>query len=608
LTPVMLLIGLLLGRRLGRPLDQLAQQVQTLSRFDFSSKVGVRSQVREVQTLSDKLGHMSRTIQDFQAIMVTLNQDVRLDATLNEVLQHLVRISGVTSGAVYLLPETGDTLELASTSAVEKYPSEIHASATDAEHAVSAVLAELENNAQFLALPLHGSAQNLLGVLVLHMAEVHRSSAPTTQTFRHFAETLSSTLAVAIETRQLVENQRRLLDAIIKLLASAIDAKSPYTGGHCARVPELAHMLLQRVIDAKAGPFADFTMSEAELEEFRIAAWLHDCGKITSPDFVVDKATKLETLYNRIHEIRTRFEVLWRDAELNYWQQVAAGGDAHALLSTLKARQAELQDMFQAVAHANIGAESMEDADIGRLKEIGMQTWTRHFDNSIGISEAERRQLESVPPQTLPATETLLANRPEHILAWGERKPPVEEGDPDNIWGFRMTLPQHAHNHGELYNLSIRRGTLNPEERFKINEHILQTIIMLENLPLPRALQRIPAIAGNHHEKMNGTGYPRRIPGTQLSIAERVMAIADIFEALTAADRPYKKAKTLTESLGILAVMARDGHIDPPLFELFLTSGIYLEYAKHFLMPAQLDTVDISSYLEIAGLAATQSA
>lgn len=607
LTPVMLLIGLLLGRRLGRPLDQLAQQVQQLSGFDFSKPVGVRSHVREVQTLSDMIGRMSRTISDFEAITLTLNQEIRLDATLHEVLQRLVRISGVSSGAVYLVPETGASLQLASASATDGYPGNVTCVSPQANEAMEAMRAALRNHPDYLVLPLNGHARNLLGVLVLRLTAEHKGSAKSEAAFRNFVGDLSGALAVAIETRQLLENQKRLLDAIIKLLAGAIDAKSPYTAGHCERVPELANMLLNRVIESKTGPFADFSMSEAELDEFRIAAWLHDCGKITSPDFVVDKATKLETLYNRIHEIRTRFEVLWRDAEIAYWKQIAEGGDPARLQEVLAARQAELQDMFRFVAHANIGTESVDDADIAQLNEIGKQPWTRHFDNSIGISEAETRQLAQVGTSPLPTAETLLSDRPEHLLAWGDRRPPVEADDPRNIWGFRMTLPAHAYNHGELYNLSIRRGTLNPEERFKVNEHIVQTIIMLESLPLPRGLQRIPAIAGHHHEKMNGSGYPRRVMAKNLSVAERVMAIADIFEALTAADRPYKKAKTLSESLNILATMARDGHIDPALFELFLTSGVYLEYARHFLMPPQLDTVDIEKYLEIAGLSVTPS-
>jgi len=173
----------------------------------------------------------------------------------------------------------------------------------------------------------------------------------------------------------------------------------------------------------------------------------------------------------------------------------------------------------------------------------------------------------------------------------------VVKGDPRNVWGFDMRLPANASNQGELYNLAIRRGTLNDEERFKINEHIVQTIIMLTALPFPRQLRRVPDIAGNHHEKMDGGGYPRRLGKDQLSVAERVMAIADIFEALTAADRPYKPAKSLSESVKILVFMARDQHIDGQLLRLFLSSGVYLEYAGRFLRHEQIDEVDVAYWL-----------
>ena len=194
--------------------------------------------------------------------------------------------------------------------------------------------------------------------------------------------------------------------------------------------------------------------------------------------------------------------------------------------------------------------------------------------------------------------EPLLADRDEHRVPWGDRTPPVAKDDPRNHWGFDMRLPAHASNHGELYNLSIRRGTLNDEERFKINEHIVQTIIMLSALPFPRQLRRVPSIAGNHHEKMDGSGYPRRLGQEALSIPERVMAIADIFEALTAADRPYKTPKTLSESVQILVFMARDKHVDGQLLRLFLSSGVYRQYAELFLRPEQIDELDVAYWLE----------
>ncbi len=240
----------------------------------------------------------------------------------------------------------------------------------------------------------------------------------------------------------------------------------------------------------------------------------------------------------------------------------------------------------------------MQDADIERLQQIGRRCWQRHFDNRLGISRDEAERFADMPPPALPVDEPLLADRPEHFVPWGPRKPPVAKDDPRNRWGFDMRLPAYASNHGELYNLAIRRGTLNDEERFKINEHIVQTIIMLSSLPFPRQLKRVPDIAGNHHEKMDGSGYPRRLGEQDLGVAERVMAIADIFEALTAADRPYKAPKTLSESVKILVGMARGGHIDGQLLELFLSSGVYRQYAERFLRAEQIDEVDVAYWLE----------
>ncbi|PYC32247.1 phosphohydrolase [Pseudomonas soli] len=594
LAAVLLLLGGLLGRRIGRPLRRLTEQVQGLASFDFSREVGVVSRVSEVRELSRVLSRMSGTIRNFQAITLTLSRETQLEGMLDGVLNHLVAAAGVSAGAVYLYDDN-TRLRLAAASRGHDYPEELAVPEGERQDLASAVTQALAWQGRSLAVVLNDRGQALLGILVLQLAD---ANAAVGQPFQRFVEELSGAAAVAIETRQLVEAQQRLLDAMIKLLADAIDAKSPYTGGHCERVPQLAQMLLDQAVQADSGPYADFSMSEAERYEFRVAAWLHDCGKITSPEYVVDKATKLETLYNRIHEVRMRFEVLWRDAEVTYWQGVANGDDEPALRRTLEACRATLQEEFAFVANANIGGEFMQEADIERLRTIGQRRWRRHFDNRLGISRDEAERFTDISAATLPVDEPLLADRDEHRVPWGDRTPPVAKDDPRNHWGFDMRLPAHASNHGELYNLSIRRGTLNDEERFKINEHIVQTIIMLSALPFPRQLRRVPSIAGNHHEKMDGSGYPRRLGQEALSIPERVMAIADIFEALTAADRPYKAPKTLSESVKILVFMARDKHVDGQLLRLFLSSGVYRQYAERFLRPEQIDELDVAYWLE----------
>jgi len=596
LMAVLLVLGGLLGQRIGRPLRLLADQVRGLAGFDFSREVGVRSRVSEVRELSQVLSRMSGTIRSLQAITLTLSRESQLERMLEGVLTHLVNAAGVRAGAVYLFDVEHALLRLATSCGGEDYPDELQVHEDDHQDLAAVVTHALEIRGRSLAVVLNDRSQALLGILVLQL-ESGRAGDEVGRPFRRFVEELSGAAAVAIETRQLVEAQQRLLDAMIKLLADAIDAKSPYTGGHCERVPQLAQMLLDKAVQADSGPYADFTMSDAERYEFHVAAWLHDCGKVTSPEYVVDKATKLETLYNRIHEVRMRFEVLWRDAELAYWQGLAGGEDHATLQRTLEQAQAELQEEFAFVAKANIGGESMQEEDIARLHQIGQRRWRRHFDNRLGISRDEEERLAGVPPATLPVDEPLLADRDEHRVPWGARKPPVAKDDPRNIWGFDMRLPAQASHYGELYNLSVRRGTLNEEERFKINEHIVQTIVMLDSLPFPRQLRRVAAIAGSHHEKMDGTGYPRRRGKDDLGVPERVMAIADIFEALTAADRPYKAPKTLSESVKILVVMARENHIDGQLLRLFLSSGVYREYAQRFLRAEQIDEVDVGYWL-----------
>jgi len=406
------------------------------------------------------------------------------------------------------------------------------------------------------------------------------------------ARALAAQAGVALENQLLLEAQRRLLDSFIELMASAIDAKSPYTGGHCSRVPELTRLLTEAAC-RDTETFADFDLTEAEWYELHIASWLHDCGKVTSPEFVVDKATKLETIHNRIHEIRTRFEVLWRDAEIAECRALLAGADADAARAERERNHAVLQAEFAFVAACNVGGEFLSDAHIERLKAIGARTWVRHFDDRIGMSPNENARLADIPARSPPVEERLLDDKPEHIVPWPDGVPPVTANNPH---GFTMVAPKLCFNFGELYNLSIRRGTLTEEERFKVNDHIIQTIIMLESLPLPKHLRRVPEYAGGHHEKMDGTGYPRGIRGGTMSVPARIMAISDIFEALTAADRPYKTPKTVSEALDIMRRMRDDNHIDPELFGLFLRSGVWRTYAETFLHPDQIDAVDISRY------------
>jgi len=434
----------------------------------------------------------------------------------------------------------------------------------------------------FLTVPMINTDKEVTGVLQLINARNGSGDiVPFDSDLQPMIEALTSQAAVSVENQLLIAAQRRLWDSLIQMIAAAIDDKSPYTGGHCQRVPEVTKMLVGAACDAKEGPFADFNLNDEEWYELHIAAWLHDCGKVTTPEYVVDKASKLETIYNRIHEVRTRFEVLRRDAEIDCLKAQLAGEDKTVAEAAFDARCAELEEQFLFVATANVGGEFMRDEDIERLHAIGAQKWTRHYEKSVGLSPLEQMRAEAHPPPPAPHTENLLSDLQEHQVG--------------------------KYNQGELYNLAVKRGTLTAEERETINDHIVVTIKMLEQLPFPKRMRRIPEYAGGHHEKMDGTGYPRGLKKEEMSVPARVMAIADIFEALTAADRPYKKAKTISESLKIMSFMCKDAHIDPDLFDLFLKSGIWQTYADTYLDPSQIDEVDINNYLPAPELLSTAS-
>ena len=447
----------------------------------------------------------------------------------------------------------------------------------------------------FLTVPLKNHSGEIIGVLQLLNAKNPKTDEVVTfdKTIQPLIEALASQAAVAVDNQLLIDAQRRLFDAFIMVMGGAIDAKSPYTGGHCARVPELAEMLAVAACSSNDGELNEFSLDDDGFRELHLASWLHDCGKVVTPEYVVDKATKLETIYDRIHEIRMRFEIIKRDVEITYWKGVAQGGDEPALKKEMETEWAKLDDEFSFVAECNIGGEFMADEKVDRLREIASRKWIRTLDDRLGISQEELLRKEKTPPQTLPAEESLLSDKPDHVFS---RDGAYEVRNPEKF-GFDMEIPKDLFNRGELYNLSIARGTLTAEDRYVIQNHVAQTVVMLNQLPFPKHLSRVPEFAGSHHETLIGTGYPRKLSKEQMSIPARIMALADVFEALTAADRPYKKPKSLSDSIKILSFMVKDQHIDPGLFQLLLKSGVYKQYAEKFLRPEQIDEVDIAQYL-----------
>ncbi|MGQ5524755.1 HD domain-containing phosphohydrolase [Chitinimonas sp. PSY-7] len=387
----------------------------------------------------------------------------------------------------------------------------------------------------FLTVPMRNHENEIIGVLQLINALGDDGAiCPFTIADQRLVESLASQAAIALTNRQLINQLEALFEALIKLINAAIDDKSPYTSGHCERVPVLTMMLAEAVDRVDWGPFKSFKMTEKDRYELKIAGLLHDCGKITTPVHVVDKSTKLETIFDRIKLIDTRFEVLKRDAEIAFLRGEQTETAYQEALAQYDRDRVFLRQM-------NLGSEFMSPERQERVRQIAAYRWTDENGHSVPFISDE-----------------------------------------------------------ELENLCVSRGTLTAAERKIINHHIDVTISLLEALPWPKHLANVPEYAGGHHERMDGKGYPRGLTQEQMSAQARMMGIADIFEALTARDRPYKPGKTLSESLTILARMTHDQHVDACLFEIFIREKVYLEYAKAFLEPAQIDAVDEDELLSLA--------
>jgi len=599
------------ARAISKPLIVLAREGDAIQHFDFSEKARVRSVIKEVNELVETMDSMKRTIRSFLDISQAVAREENFDRLLPMLLTETLFAADADAGVLYLIDnnrlipaalkrkdgikltvslpqlplDSAGSLLTAALRDGKPQAGELHSSDVDA--AGLAGIATMVDAHYGLAVPLLNRHKQLLGAIMLIR------QTPTEDEQISFVAALSSSAASSLETRELIKAQKELFEAFIQLIAGAIDAKSPYTGGHCTRVPELTKMLAKAACDDKTKMFEGFSLTDQEVEAVHIASWLHDCGKIITPEYVVDKSTKLETIYDRIHEVRTRFEVLKRDAEIAYLKSLAGGEDKSAASNRLAAELEQLDSDFAFIASCNEGGEFMAPEKLERLNKIASRSWLRTLDDRIGISHEEKERKSQSSAPTLPVVEPLLANKPEHLFSRSKK----DQMPQDNKWGFRMTPPELLYNKGEIYNLSVARGTLSEEERYKINEHTIQTFIMLSELPFPKHLRQVPEIACGHHEKMDGSGYPKGLTKDEIGPVARMMVISDIFEALTAVDRPYKKGKTLTEAIKIMSFMKKDHHIDPDLFDLFLRSGVYLEYARKFMKPEQIDEVNIKEYL-----------
>jgi HD-GYP domain-containing protein (c-di-GMP phosphodiesterase class II) len=380
-----------------------------------------------------------------------------------------------------------------------------------------------------LVVPMKNHLNDIIGVLQLLNARPENSQEVITFSYpcQEMTESLASQAAVALSNNRLIHDLESLMESFIRTIATAIDEKSPYTGGHVRRVAELTMNLARRINTVKDGPYAIVHFTDDELKELQIAAWLHDVGKITTPEYVVDKATKLETIFNRIELLRLRFALCELQDRLR--QQSDPPLPQEGSKRCTEDGEATLAEELLFLTETNRGSENISDAIRERVRRIAQRTW-------------------------------MLDGRPVPLMS-------DEEVDA----------------------LCIRQGTLNVAEREIIKNHVTVTHKMLSQLPFPKKLRHVAEYAASHHETLNGKGYPRGLDAHQLSLQSRILALADVFEALTAKDRPYKREKTLSEAMQIMALMVKDGHIDPDLFDLFRREGLYLDYARRELSPQQID-------------------
>jgi len=589
-----------LARRTARPLIALTQEAEAIRRFDFNDRPLKASRIKEIADLTSAMVRMKHTIGNFRAIGQALHGEHHFPLLLTRILQessHLVKAQGVL---LYLAQPVGQTTGRGLWQGQELAQLPPLPTALPAEGLVAQD--ETRWQQQFAELgPYPGTVWLVTESLTNRRGEpiatllllLPQATEQEQQAKLGLIRALCGSIAAALDSQRLLEEQKQLLESLIRLVANAIDAKSPHTGGHCQRVPVLTKWLAQAACEQQAGPFARFSLNADEEEALHIACWLHDCGKVTTPEFVVNKATKLETLYDRIHEVRMRFEVLKREAHIRQLEAALPADRTEAIRQAMAPIWQQLDEEYAFVAQCNQGGEFMAPEKLEKLSTIAQRRWWRTLDDRLGLSHEELSRKQATPAAERPCEEPLLSDRPEHCIA----RPPAERLAEDNPWGFKVDVPEHLYNRGELYNLGIARGTLTDEERYKINEHMIQTIKMLTTLPFPRHLQAVPEIAGGHHEKLDGTGYPKRLTEAELSLPARMMAIADVFEALTASDRPYKEGKSLNQALGIMARMVQDRHLDGPLFRLFVESGLPQRYARQFLTAAQQDEPEITRLL-----------
>jgi HD-GYP domain-containing protein (c-di-GMP phosphodiesterase class II) len=385
-----------------------------------------------------------------------------------------------------------------------------------------------------LVVPMRNHENDIIGVLQLLNAQIEGETEVISFSIENqkMTESLASQAAVALSNNRLIHDLENLLESFIRTIATAIDEKSPYTGGHVRRVSELTMAIADKINRSAEGPYAGISFDEDELKELRISAWLHDVGKITTPEYVVDKGKKLETIYNRMEALKERFEILRRDSEikkLKNGNRMRHRNSVEKTIDTAAKEEMDLDADYEFLTDINTGTKFMDEKMLDRLKNIAERKW--------------------------------------------------------NLGGELRNLLSDD----EVYNLSISLGTLTDKETAIVRNHVTVTHKMLCQLPFPKKLRNVSYYASSHHERIDGAGYPFGLRGDEIPLQARIIALADVFDALTAKDRPYKKEKTLSEAIKIMGYMVKDNHIDRDLFELFIKERIHLDYARKELTPNQID-------------------
>ncbi|HXX57574.1 MAG TPA: HD domain-containing phosphohydrolase [Thermodesulfovibrionales bacterium] len=560
------------------PIELLQEGTRRIAARDFEARVEIKSN-DEFEELGRSFNEMADSIKNHLMIMTKLN-DVGIALSAEKDTNHLLKLITISAKSVtradacslYIISESKELkLAVRYIDSLGLFPGgdepiplfDVSGKPNHSIVAASSVLSEKTINIRnlyseegvgfsgnfdsdrkigyesrsILSVPMRNHENEIIGVLQLANASDGRSQEiiPFSDRDQRLAETLSSQAAIALTKNALIDGLKKLFDSLVELIAAAVDDKSPYTGGHCRRVPELSMMLAKAVCDSKNGAFGNFRMSDEEFYELKIAALLHDCGKVSTPTHIADKATRLEGIYDRIDLIDARFEILERDLKI----------------SSLCRKLRSVKGMAEWDASESAVDMLMEQIEKDRTF---VRACNKHEEH---LGEEHRDRLREI------------AKKYRWVNAMNEEESVIPEG--------------------ELSMLVDAVGTLTPEERLILDRHVVTTVKMLEKLPYPKSLRNVPIFAGVHHEYMDGSGYPKGLMKEQIPLQGRIIAIADIFEALTANDRPYRKAYTLTEALSILESMKEEGRIDADLFDLFMSAGVYQKYADAYLTPEQIN-------------------